>query len=298
MKSKIIKKSVAASFFSMALSLLLSHSVIAQISAIDGSGKPVVLAQPAKRIITLSPHAAELVAAAGALSEIVAVSESSDMPAAVKRLPVIGNAAAIDYERIVALRPDLIVAPAYLQPAQRALLKNYVLFIADAKTPEAIADEIASLGALTGHVEEAGKEVMRLRARLEALSSWRQERRITVFYLIWNDPIYTVGGTSLINQAIRFCGGTNVFSEMSASAPIVLREAVIQAAPELMIFGASKKDFDVWRHDWQRWTQIPAVQKQNIVRVDPDLLHRPGPRFIDGMASLCQVISAAKAQRF
>ncbi len=294
---KCAGQKVAASIASVIL-LLSSHHVVAQTAAVDSTGARITLTQAAKRIVTLSPHATELVVAAGALDAIVAVSEYSDTPDQVKSLPVVGNASALDYERIVALRPDLIVAPSYVQSAQRALLKNYPLFIVDAKTPEAIADEIVALGALTGHETIAAQEASRLRLRLNALRAQRGGKHVRVFYLVWNEPIYTVGGASLINQAIRFCGATNIFSEMPAAFPVVSREAVIQAAPELMILGASEKNFEVWRQDWLRWTQIPATEKQSIVRVDPDLLHRPGPRFIDGMETLCRTIAQAKAQKF
>jgi ABC-type Fe3+-hydroxamate transport system, periplasmic component len=277
---------------------LLCHSAVAQVSVSDSTGTPIVLAQPAKRIITLSPHATELIAAAGALNELVAVSEYSDTPVSVRSLPIVGSATAIDYERITALKPDLIVAPAYLRLEQRALLHRYALFIADARTPEAIADEIAALGVLTGHRNEADQKAQQLRERLDRLRTKGSGKRITTFYLIWNTPIYTVGGKSLINQALQFCGADNVFAQVSTVSPVVSREAVIRAAPELMIFGATEKDFAVWRDDWQRWTQIPAVQKQNIARVDPDLMHRPGPRFIDGVEALCQAVANARARTF
>ncbi|MCL2307987.1 MAG: ABC transporter substrate-binding protein [Proteobacteria bacterium] len=367
----------------------------AALTVTDSRGNTVTLETPAQRIITLSPHAAELVFAAGAGAQLIAVSEHSDAPPAVKTLPIIGSASALDLERIIALKPSLIVLPSYLSVAQQQKLRalRIALYIADAPTPEAIADDIEALGVLSGHETAARAAAQRYRAQLKDITAraasaqtqpfsplpprgggcpeepapealliggagegenenpplqggkipspsrgglgrgWgnrdgvpfppspptplpqgergakrvappqecirlNQNRAIRettkplpVFYQLWEPPLYTVGGGSLIDQAITRCGGRNIFSALAAPSPVVLREAIIDARPHVIIMGASEQDFARWKNDWQRWPHIPAVRDQAFIRIDPDLLHRPGPRFVEGMAALCCQIS-------
>ncbi|MDR2173263.1 MAG: ABC transporter substrate-binding protein [Burkholderiales bacterium] len=272
---------------------LLSASTHAALTVTDSRGNTVTLETPAQRIITLSPHAAELVFAAGAGAQLIAVSEHSDAPPAVKTLPVIGRAGMLDIERIMALKPSLIVLPSYLSVAQQQTLRalRIALYIADAPTPEVIANDIEALGILSGHETAARAAAQRYRAQLKNITFRRESAEpLSVFYQIWEPPLYTVGGGSLIDQAITRCGGRNIFSTLAAPSPVVLREAVVNARPQVMIMGASEQDFTRWKNDWQRWPQIPAVRHQAFIRIDPDLLHRPGPRFVEGMAVLCEGI--------
>ncbi|MCL2872364.1 MAG: cobalamin-binding protein [Betaproteobacteria bacterium] len=274
---------------------LWSIAAHAALTVTDSRGNTVTLEAPAQRIITLSPHAAELVFAAGAGAQLIAVSEYSDAPSAVKTLAIIGNANALDLERIVALKPSLIVSPSYLSVAQRQTFRalHLAVYVADATMPEAIADDIEALGVLSGHEATARAAAQHYRARLKNITTSRRSAAmpIAVFYQLWDSPLYTVGGGSLIDQAISRCGGRNIFSSLTAPSPMVLREAVIAAQPQIILIGASEKDFTRWKNDWQRWPQIPAVRQQAFIRIDPDLLHRPGPRFVEGMEALCEGIN-------
>ncbi|MDR0769639.1 MAG: ABC transporter substrate-binding protein [Burkholderiales bacterium] len=286
-------------FASAAIIFFSNVAAHAALTVADSRGNTVTLTAPAQRIITLSPHAAELVFAAGAGAQLIAVSERSDAPPAVKTLPVIGNANALDFERIIALKPSLIVLPSYLPVKQQQALRSQsmALYVADALTPEAVADDIEALGALSGHEAAAHAAAQRYRAQLENITAFHRESAPprSVFYQLWDSPLYTVGGGSLIDQAMSRCGGRNIFSALTAPAPVVLREAVIAAQPQIIIIGASEQDFVRWKNDWQRWPQIPAVRRQAFVRIDPDLLHRPGPRFVEGVAALCEMLHRAPA---
>jgi ABC-type Fe3+-hydroxamate transport system substrate-binding protein len=116
-----------------------------------------------------------------------------------------------------------------------------------------------------------------------------------VFYEIWGQPIFTVGRAHLITQAIAACGGRNVFDALELPAPQVSVEAVIAAAPQLIVAGADRAERPRWLDDWTRWPQIPAVRDGNLAVVDADKLHRPAPRFVDGMADLCAAIDRARS---
>ena len=134
------------------------------------------------------------------------------------------------------------------------------------------------------------------RAKLAKLSaSHAGAKTVRVFYEIWDVPLYTVGGSHLISQALAVCGGENVFAELSLPAPGVSVEAVLAAKPDAIIAGADGAVRPRWLDDWKSWPALPAVARGNLYTVDANLLHRAGPRFIDGVETLCAAVAKARA---
>ncbi len=282
-----------------AVTLFAAPLADAAISVRDDNGTVVTLAAPAARIVSLAPHATELLFAAGAGSRVVGVIASSDWPPAAKRIPIVGDARSLDLERIFALSPDLAVTWPYTAPAQIEALRAHgvAVFTTNPKTIEGIADDLVRLGALAGSEGEAGARAAAFRARLGRLRASRaRERRIGVFYEIWNAPLYTIGGQHLISQAIDVCGGVNVFAALTLPAPTVTVEAVLAAGPDAIIAGADAGIRPAWLDDWRRWSELPAVARGHLFVVDANLLHRAGPRFLDGVATLCTAIDAARGR--
>ena len=115
-----------------------------------------------------------------------------------------------------------------------------------------------------------------------------------MFYEIWNDPLYTIGGHHLISEAIGLCGGSNIFASLSLPAPMVSVEAVLAAQPEVIVAGSDNGTRPPWLDDWKRWPALPAVRTNNLFVAQGDLLHRPGPRFIDGVEALCTTLGEAR----
>ncbi|MGH8851832.1 MAG: cobalamin-binding protein [Casimicrobiaceae bacterium] len=278
--------------------LLPLASRAAPIVVRDGTGAAVELAAPARRIVSLAPSATELLFAAGAGERVIAASDPADWPPEAKRLPRVGDARSLDLERIVSLKPDLAVAWPYVAPAQIERLRalGVPVYSSDPHTPEAIAADIERLGALAGTAAVANAAAARFRARLAAL---RERERgappIRVFYEIWHQPLYTVGGAHLITAAIGLCGGENVFAGLSLPAPSVSVEAVLAARPDVIVAGTDAAVRPPWLDDWRRWPDLPAVARGNLFVVDANLLHRAGPRFVDGAEALCALIDRARA---
>ena len=276
---------------------LAGASGAAAVTVVDGTGATIELATPARRIVSLAPSATELLYAAGALDRVVAVTDPADWPPEAARRPRVGDARALDLERIVSLTPDLAVAWPYVAPAQIERLQalGIPVYRTDPHTPEAIALDIERLGALAGTTEVAGPAAARFRSRLATL---RQRARaataVRVFYEIWHQPLYTIGGAHLISAAIELCGGENVFRELSLPAPSVSIEAVLAARPSAIVAGTDGAVRPAWLDEWRRWPDLPAVRADNLFVVDANLLHRAGPRFVDGAESLCAVIDRAR----
>jgi len=276
-----------------------SWSEAASIAAIDASGATVALPVPAQRIVSLAPHATELLFAAGAGAQVVGVLSPADAPPEAARLPRVGDARALDLERILSLKPDLVVAWPYLAPAQVERLRSLgvPVYLSDPRTPEAIADDIRHLGALSGHARTAAVAAEALRERVAALGQRERDApKIRVFYEIWNQPLFTVGGAHIISAAIELCGGRNIFASLALPAPQVSVEAVLAAAPDAIIAGGDGPVPPTWLDAWLAWKTLPAVERGNLYAIDANLLHRAGPRFVDGMERLCAVLDEARSR--
>jgi iron complex transport system substrate-binding protein len=275
-------------------------SAYAAVTAMDDAGNVVTLAVPARRIVSLAPHATELLFAAGAGARVVAVVAHSDWPREARALPGVGDANALDLERIVALAPDLVVAWPYTMPAQLATLRarGATIFVSDPKSIAGIARDVDALGMLADTGGVARPVADALRARYGALAArYVGASAITVFYEVWNDPLQTVGGRHLISEAITLCGGANVFAALTQPAPTVTLEAVVAAAPEAIFAGSDDGRRPAWLDEWPRWRDMPAVRYGNLFVADGDLLHRSGPRFVDGVEALCTMLNQARGNR-
>jgi len=264
---------------------------------VDDTGATVELASPARRIVTLAPHAAELVASAGAASKLVAVGERTDFPREARALPIVGDANAIDVEAIVALAPDLVVTWPWTAPAQVARLRDrgIAVFTTAPRTIDAIAGDIEKLGALAGTSVAAARSAGTFRARLSLLArAVPPGARVRVFYQLSDAPLYTIGADHTITQAIALCGGENVFASLPVPAPVVNVEEVLAQKPALIVAGTEGARRPSWLDAWRRWPALPAARDAGLAVVDADLLHRPGPRFVDGVAQLCAVVARAR----
>ena len=287
---------VLARTLAFTLSLFASASS-AVVSAVDDSSHTVTLDAPALRIVSLAPHATELLFAAGAGAHVVGAMSGSDYPPAARSIPVVGTATSLDLERIVALRPELIVTWPYTTPAQVDVLKaqGIAVFTTNPRTITDIATDIERLGVLSGTSDIARPVAQRLRTTLDALARRAAGRRaVRVFYQVSSAPLYTIGGDHLITQALALCGAQNVFASLSLPAPEVDIEAVLAAHPDAVIAGTAGAVMPPWLDSWKRWPDLPAVRNGHLYVVDANLLHRGGPRFVDGVAQLCDVVDQAR----
>ncbi|MCC7080132.1 MAG: cobalamin-binding protein [Burkholderiales bacterium] len=265
------------------------------VAAVDDSGLNVQLAQPARRIVTLAPHLTELVFAAGAGGAIVGADAYSDYPAAARAITRIGDAHALDLERIVALRPDLIVAWSSGSP-QRQLARLRALglsvFQNEPRDLDAIAGAIERLGVLAGteavareHAADFRRELARIRA------DYGHAPLLRVFYQVADRPLVTVSGRHLIADALRACSAINVFGADRHWLPRPSREAVLLADPDAIVVADVPGGADALA-PWRRWASLRAVRTQRLLTVDPSTLHRASPRMLVGVESLCLQLHA------
>lgn len=281
----------------LAVTLTLAASAHAA-TVIDDTGKPVALDRPAARIISLAPHATEILYAAGAGDRLIAVSDFSDYPPQVRKLPSIGGTAALDVERIATLRPDLVLAWSSGNSAtQVAKLRKLglTIFESEPRSFDDIASNIERIGKLAGTQKQAAKAAADFRQRAAAIAAtYRDRAPVTVFYQVWREPLMSLNGKHLVSQAIRMCGGRNIFADLPQLAPTVGLESVLRADPEVILATSGKNSVDA---SWRQYAKLTAVARDNLYAIDADWLARPGPRILDGTEALCRALDAARNKR-
>ena len=257
-----------------------------------------VEAPPARgeRIISVAPNLTELLYAAGAADELVAVSAYSDYPEAARSLPRIGDAFRLDYERIVALAPTVaVIWESGTPPDVRKRLEGLGIRVIGipTRTLEDIAAGLETLGALAGTQETAAAAAAAFRSEIAKLrAEYRARPKIRVFVQIDDAPLFTVGGGHLISEIVELCGGSNVFADATALALPVDLESVLVRAPQVIL---STDDGDPEAY-WARFDQLAAVASGNVFRAPADLLARPSPRISQGAATVCSELDQARGR--
>ena len=270
------------------------------VSVVDDRGKAVKLSQAARRIVTLAPSFAELAFAAGAGGRLVGVARHSDFPAGVRALPEIGDAARVDFERIAALKPDLILAwKSGNSPSDVVRLESlgYPSFVSEPARLADIPRVLRAIGDLAGTSAEAGKAAASFEREIAALRARHAKAAgVRVFYQIWHRPLLTVNGAHLISDVIALCGGSNVFADIGQLTPNVSIEAVIAAKPDVILGGGSAGGEKAFAAQW-RESAIESLRRLPAHYINPDHIQRQTPRIVEGVKAVCAALEQARGKR-
>ena len=276
---------------------------------VDDAGHAFVFARPPQRVVTLAPSLTELVFAAGAGAALVGTSALSDFPPAARTIPRVGDAGRLDVERVIALRPDVVLiwqrggTSRELEQLESAGIR---LFQLEPRRLDDVARAIERLGVLLGHQVEANRRARDLRASLDRLrSAHAGAAKVTVFYQVWRQPLMTINGRHLIDEIITLCGGRNVFAGLAPLVPTLSTEAVVAVDPEAMLTASEGPARAAWRRDpgnasfavWQRNGRMTAVKRGWLYALDGDAISRQGPRIVEGAAAVCAVLDQVRAER-
>ena len=251
------------------------------------------------RIISLAPHITELVFSAGVGDGLVGVVEYSDYPEAAKNIPRVGDAFQLDLEGIVSLQPDLVLAwsSGNPKPSLNRLEQLGVNVVAmEPNSFESIARELRLIGELTGHTQQADIAATKFLTQLDELrQQYAIANPIRVFYQISDQPIFTINGDHVISEAIRVCGGTNIFSDLDSLAPSVDLEAVLIRDPEVILFGQSFAPQA--RAQWQGLQDLSATQLGGLHGIQAALLSRASTRMLEGTQNMCGLLEETREVR-
>lgn len=250
-----------------------------------------------QRVISLAPHATEIAYAAGMGEQLVAVSTWSDYPPEAKKLEQVASWQGINLERILALKPDLILAWREGNP-QRPLeqLANFGIPIVylDPKTLEDIPATLQQLATYSRHPEVAEKTAAGLRQQITDLRQRYASRTPTgeprpslrVFMQFGSQPLFTSAKDTLQSQVVSLCGAQNIFNDSPVPWPQVSREQVLMRSPQVIIISGSASAIANTQAFWKPQLSVP------VIAVNEDWFNRSGPRLLLAAQQICQQLSA------
>lgn len=253
-------------------------------------------AEPAQRIISLAPSVSELAFDAGAGDHLVGVVAYSDYPAEAKKIPRVGDAYNVDFEKILALRPDLVLVWEPGTPVATVnRLRAFKLNIATIRTSHLadISAAVRQIGELAGTRATAQVQAGAYEKEIAALQqTYSQRAPVSMLLEIQHQPLYTISGRQIMSEIITGCGGRNIFAELEQLTPTVSIEAVIAENPQAIV-SLDEEVKDITSR-WSQWPSISAVQHDNVFKLQADLLSRSTLRTAQGMKTLCQSLDIAR----
>jgi len=278
------------------LALLLAFLAMSACGPRPRASAPEPVASPAgRRLVCLAPNLTETVFALGRGEQVVGVTENDHYPPQVDSLPRVGDIQP-DYERILALKPDLVLVDHDLNiPEIPTRLKSLGLSVVAVKTRtlQDLQENLPILGRALEAPEQAEAALVALQAGLGEVGerAGRLPARPRVFVEIWNDPLMTAGSTSLVHELVERAGGRNLYGDLAASYPTISLEDLVRRNPDIVLLTTLVPADLTQRAGWDR---LKAVQKGRVYQMDPDLLVRPTLRSVEGLRQMVTLFEAWK----
>ncbi|MET1256205.1 cobalamin-binding protein [Aliikangiella maris] len=251
-----------------------------------------------ERIIALSPHSVEMLFAIGAGDKIVGTVEYADYPKAAQNILRIGSYAGVQIEQVVKLKPDLIIAwkgGNKLSDLRKLASLGFNIFYTHPKQIDGIFIDMKLLGEKIGHQQQAAQVINKIKKQYQQITEkYAEKRPVKVFYQLWHDPLRTVGPGSWVESLLEDCHGQNVFSDAENEYPVIDFESILARDPEVIIVPHHSGNVGAKKQIWQNWKNIQAIKNDHFTVIDGDLLHRFGPRAVEGLAQLCHAIDQAR----
>src|SRR5215475_8809937 len=259
----------------------------------DGLGRVVSIAPEPQRIVSLAPNVTEILFALGLENRVAGVTNYCDFPEAAKAKEKVGDTLRPNLEKIISLKPDLVVVStaSQLENLTRRLDQLAIpVYVTNPRSVREVAASIRILGAVTGASERASVLAGEMENRIAAV-----ERRVNalpkprVLYVLQIDPLITAGRNTFINDLINIAGGKSISGDETADYPQFARETVVARAPDVIVAPSSHDVELVNESDLRRdFATTPAIRSNRIVWVTPDLVDRPGPRIVEGLEQLAE----------
>ncbi len=268
---------------------------IAPRTFVDDLDRKLYLAKPPKRIVSLAPSITEILFAIGLDEEIVGVTDFCNYPPAALQKPKVAYSQP-NLEVLIGLEPELVLAPhSFIRADLLSKLDQLKIpaFILESQSVEGIFSHIQLLGRMVGRPKEANEQVAVLRKQVGDLTkSVEGRKKPTMLYVLNSEPLITVGPGSFIHSLIELAGGRNAAERAKAPYPRLTMEEVLVQNPEVLVFpvgeyeGIPQSEQDRWK----RWETLRAVQDGKLFQIKSDLMNRPGPRVLNGLKQLVQIL--------
>jgi iron complex transport system substrate-binding protein len=283
----------------------LATTVQYPLKLVDDANRVVVVESEPRRIVSMAPSATEILFALGLGDRVVGVTRYCNYPPVVNEmkkngsLTVIGGYWDPDVERIVALKPALVVGyasvPSHVDVAKRLESMNVTVLLLFPRYLNDVFNNIVLVGKACGKFKEAQELVDQLRARVESVTKKVQGLpKVKVYYELWFNPLMSVGPGTFIDELIGLAGGENVFHDAKSPWPTVDSEEVISRNPDVIILPKTyMTDYNVSIEQVKSrpgWQVINAVRNNKVYFIEEDMVVREGPRLVDALEALARYI--------
>jgi iron complex transport system substrate-binding protein len=274
---------------------LLQASPAFALSYRDMTGREVSVPSPATRIVSLVPSVTELIYALGGESRLVGRTDFCDDPPAARDKPSVGGMVAPNLEVIAALRADLIIGTidgGREETFTQLRRLGMPVYLVRANRVSEVMDLVARVGDLVGRPEAVGPLVRRMSGGIARVRRLVQPYRVPrVLYVLWPDPLIVPARHALVTELIEIAGGRSVTDVDGDAYPRLSLEAAVAASPEVIILAShGATTGPVAREKWEHLASLPAIRHGRLHAVSGDLLHRYGPRMVDGLEQLARAI--------
>jgi iron complex transport system substrate-binding protein len=262
---------------------------------VDEAGRRVQLPQRIDRIVSLAPNLTEIVYAVGAGDSMVGNTEYCDYPAAAKNVAKIGDTMHPSIERIIALKPQIVLVStsSQLEAFTKQLDEQKIaVYVTNPRSLDEVFRSIETLGKLFGRDQGTTTFVEGLRRRAAAVEgAMRSVKPVKVFYQVSNEPLYTIGSEAYLTDLVRRAGGLSVTADVPGAFPRYSAEAALAARPEAIILPTGSGSMGTANSTVAAALRnSPAVLNNRVYKVNDDHLSRPGPRLIDGLEGMARVL--------
>jgi iron complex transport system substrate-binding protein len=285
----------------LAVLVLLAWLIPESNASPEGQGRQVLAPSPPRRLVSLAPSITEILYFLEAGDRLVGVTSFCNYPPEVKNKPRVGTYWEFNLEAILALKPDLVMAMAHQGdgPGSLQVLKHWKIpyYLGRADTLPGLFRLIEDIARVTGQEEVARRKLPALKARARRVQQRIQGLpRPRVFLEIDQEPLITVGRSSIQGDLIQRAGGANIAQNIDQRYPVFNLEEVLKFQPEIILFTgmADAASLPRRKNFWRQWTMLPAVKAGHLFWVDPDLVDRPGPRLVDGLELLANFFHPQK----
>lgn len=264
----------------------------------DDSKAQITFDTPPQRIVSLAPNLTELAYAAGMGPRIVAVTAYSDYPDAAKQLPQVGDAFRLDWERIVAFKPDLILAwQSGLSARDYAAFKKLKLkfMVLEPHRLDDIPKALRLLGRIAGTENIAEIAAQNFERQYDALhQQYAMHSTVRAYFQIADTPLLTVNGEHIISDVLHLCGAVNVFADISWLTPAISEEALVKEQPQILLgIADTPQQQEQLRNQWQG-LPLEAARAGHMAFVPFDLISRASPRILQGAQQVCAEVESSR----
>lgn len=269
------------------------------LTIVDDLGRTVQIARLPQRIVSLAPSNTEIIYALGLEDRLVGTTDYCDYPEAAKSKPRVASYTTPDLEKVVSVQPDLILAEAIHEKTALPAMEKLGLtaIVMSATSLDTVLNDIKLVGQVNGKSKAAATLVDSLNARIQAVVSktatLTPEQRLKVLYVVWHDPIWTMGRETFINDLISKAGGVNIFADDFEKSRVVSLESIIQKNPQVIIVSGMGTTGDLIYNNIKKETRLAGVDAMHNNRIykisDANLIERPGPRIVDGLEEVAKL---------